>query len=291
MNGFIIAMLLVIIGLFWITKYQIGKKLDRLIKIIEVESKANRLSKEDYLTYKDYLSLLFHRVCDIWDCTAQMHSIATKENPAGANFHEYIKSDNLAKIYANYLERFENLPQNLAIKRARFEVAQFGQDIIIEKINSDFSYGEEQQRKEKFLSDFFSSGIIEKDIKNRLEEKRIIPYDLFSPLYDLIVKQSYTGEKDFATDLTTYTVKSYDEMVNHAAIITRLEQLGILLRTSGENWGDFLKFRLKLTDMIELKNLIYSGESSHDDDFFEERFSEGNLPRIFDAHDLRLVLR
>jgi hypothetical protein len=80
-------------------------------------------------------------------------------------------------------------------------------------------------------------------------------------------------------------------MVNHAAIITRLEQLGILLRTSGENWGDFLKFRLKLTDMIELKNLIYSGESSHDDDFFEERFSEGNLPRIFDAHDLRLVLR
>ena len=79
-------------------------------------------------------------------------------------------------------------------------------------------------------------------------------------------------------------------MVNHAAIITRLEQLGILLRTSGENWGDFLKFRLKLTDTNELKNIIYSGESSHDDGFFEERFSEGRLPRIFDAHDLRLIV-
>jgi hypothetical protein len=290
MSEFIIAILLGIIGLFWITKFQIGKKLDRLINIIEAESKVSQLSKEDYLTFKDYLSLLFYRVHDIWDYTAQMHSIATKENPAGANFHEYIKSDNLAKIYANYLERYENLPQNLAIKRARFEVAQFGQDIIIEKINSDFNHGEQQQRENKYLSDFFSSGIIEKDIKNRLEEKNIIPCDLFSPLYDLIVKQGYTGGKDFAIDLTTYTVKTYDEMVNHAAIITRLEQLGILLRTSGENWGDFLKFRLKLTDTNELKSIIYSGESSHDDDFFEERFSEGNLPRIFDAHDFRLIL-
>ena len=290
MSEFIIAILLGIRGLFWITKFQIGKKLDRLINIIEAESKVSQLSKEDYLTFKDYLSLLFHRVHDIWDYTAQMHSIATKENPAGANFHEYIKSDNLAKIYANYLERYENLPQNLAIKRARFEVAQFGQDIIIEKINSDFNHGEQQQREKKYLSEFFSSGIIEKDIKNRLEEKNIIPCDLFSPLYDLIVKQGYTGEKDFAIDLTIYTVKTYDEMVKYAAIIKRLEQLGILLRTSGENWGDFLKFRLKLTDTNELKSIIYSGESSHDDNFFEERFSEGNLPRIFDAHDLRLIV-
>ena len=290
MSEFIIAILLGIIGLFWITKFQIGKKLDRLINIIEAESKVSQLSKEDYLTFKDYLSLLFHRVHDIWDYTAQMHSIATKENPAGANFHEYIKSDNLAKIYANYLERYENLPQNLAIKRARFEVAQFGQDIIIEKINSDFNHGEQQQREKKYLSEFFSSGIIEKVIKNRLEEKNIIPCDLFSPLYDLIVKQGYTGEKDFAIDLTIYTVKTYDEMVKYAAIIKRLEQLGILLRTSGENWGDFLKFRLKLTDTNELKSIIYSGESSHDDNFFEERFSEGNLPRIFDAHDLRLIV-
>jgi len=119
---------------------------ERIISIL-----VNQLSKKDYLTFKDYLSLLFHRVHDIWGYTAQMHSIATKENPAGANIHEYIKSDNLAKIYANYLERYENFPQNLAIKRARFEVAQFGQDVIIEKINSNFNHGEQQQREKKYF--------------------------------------------------------------------------------------------------------------------------------------------
>ena len=205
-----------------------------------------------------------------------------------SNFHEYIRSDNLASIYADYLERYQDLPQNLAMKRARFEIAKFGQDTIIKKINLDFRNGVQYRRKQDCFLEFFSSGILEKDIESRLEEK-IIPFDLFAPLYDLIVKQGYSGERDFAAELTPYTVKTYEEMVTNAAIISRLEKLGILLRTAGKDWGDFLRYRLKSTDKNELKRLIYSEGSSHDDDFFDERYNEGDLPRIFDAHNFGLI--
>ena len=95
------------------------------------------------------------------------------------------------------------------------------------------------KENETTLLNSFSSGIIEKDIKSRLEEG-INPYTLFAPLYDLIVKQRYSGEKDFAAELTTYSIESYEEMIKRAAIISKLEQLGILFRTAGENWGAFL---------------------------------------------------
>ena len=242
------------------------------------------------LSNKDYLDLILRRICKIDDYTAQIVSIATKEHPAGANFHKYVRSDNLASIYADYLERYQNLPRHLAMKRARVEVTQFGQEAVIKTINSDFSNGVEKQRERNDFAEFFSSGIIEKDIKSRLEEK-IIPYTLFAPLYDLIVKQGYSGEKDFAAELTTYTIETYEEMVNRATIISKLERLGVLLRTAGENWGALLRFRLKSTDTSELKKLIYSGGSAHDDEYFEEQFKEGKLPRIFDPFHLSLILQ
>lgn len=280
----VIILMFVIVVILW----KVYSMFSKLVEEIKARDSAVNTEWGSNVSVKDHLYFTYRRICEIEKSTSQILSIATKEHPAGVNFHEYVRSDNLANIYAEYLESYENLPKHLAIKRARFEVTNFGQEAIAKKINSDFRNGVKDQRERNDSAEFFSSGIIEKDIEIRLNNN-IIPYDLFGPLYDLIVKQRYSGEKDFASELTTYTVKTYEEMVNRAAIISKLEQLGVLMRTGGENWGAFLRFRLKSTDTSELKKLIYSGGPSHDDGYFDEQFNEGKLPRIFDAFDLRLI--
>jgi len=230
------------------------------------------------------------KINDIADCIAQMHSIATKENPAGSNFHEFVRSDNLISLYADYLERFENLPKNLALKRSRFEIIQFKEyNRVINKINEDYYYGIQKQREESYCSDFFSSGIIEKDIKNSLKKDSIRKVELLSPLYDLIIRQGYTGEWDFTSNISFESPNHsktgagrYSEMIKHATIILKLEQLGIIIRKAGENWGTRFKFRLKSTNISELEDLIFDNDLSSrvDDGFFERPINQG-LPRIF----------
>lgn len=288
MGDLVVILLLGIAVILWRSNSQLNKKLAQLIEVIEAENKTTENCFNS--TNKDYLKLIFHRIHDIHESTSQLVSIATIEYPAGTNFHEYVRGDNLTNIYAGHLEHNHSMPQYLAVKRARFEVAIYGQDAIAKKINTgDWGIGGVAKAREEIaLNEFFDSGIIEKDIETRLE-KKIIPYDLYAPLYDLIVKQNYSGEKDFTAELTTYSIETYDEMINRAAIISKLEQLGILLRVAGENWGAFLRFRLKSKDAGELKKTIYSGGSAHDDDYFEEKFNEGKLSRIFDAHHLGLI--
>ena len=286
----VIILLLGIAAILWISSSKLNTKLAKLIEVIEAENKAT-INEHFHVTTKDYLELLCRGIHDIKDSTSQLVSIATTEYPAGAKFYAYVRGDNLINIYAEYLECNHNMERHLALKRAQFEVTMYGEDAISEKINTGeyiISGGVAKVRKDKALNDFFASGIIEKDIMARLE-KGIIPYDLYAPLSDLIIKQNYSGEKDFAAELITYTVKKYDEMINRAAIISQLEQLGILLRVSGENWGAFLRFKLKSKDTCELKEMLYAGGSSHDDDYFDEKFKAGELSRIFDAYDIRLV--
>jgi hypothetical protein len=285
MGDLVIILLLAIAVILWRYNSQLNKKLALMLEVIEAENKTT----EDYFnaTTKDYLKYIYRSICEIHESISQLVSIATTEYPAGTKFYAYVRGDNLINIYAVHLEHNHNMAQDLALKRAQFEVAMYGQDAIAKKINAgDYRIdGVAKARKEKALKDFFGSGIIEKDIETRLE-KEIIPYDLYAPLYDLIVKQHYSGKKDFVAELTTYTIKTYDEMINRAAIISKLEQLGVLLRVSGENLGARLRFRLKSKDTYELKEIIYAGGSSHDDDFFEEKFKEGELSRIFDAHHI-----
>jgi hypothetical protein len=283
MGDLVIILLLAIAVILWRYNSQLNKKLAQMLEVIEAENKTT----EDYFndTTKDYLKYIYRSICEINESISKLVSIATIEYPAGTNFYAYVRGDNLINIYAGHLEHNHNMPQDLALKRAQFEVAMYGQDAVAEKINTgDYRIGGvAKTRKEKALNDFFGSGIIEKDIETRLE-KEIIPCHLYAPLYDLIVKQNYSGKKDFVAELITYTIKTYDEMINRAAIISKLEQLGVLLRVSGEKWGARMRFRLKSKDTYELKEIIYAGGSSHDDDFFEEQFKEGELSRIFDGH-------
>ena len=286
MGDLVIILLLGIAVILWISNSKLNKKLAQMIEIIKAENNA---TTEHYYhaTTKDYLESISLGIHNIHESTSQLVSIATIEYPAGTNYYAYFRGDNLINIYVGHLEHNHNMPQDLALKRAQFEVVMYGEDVIAKKINTgDYGIGGvAEARKGKALKDFFGSGIIEKDIETRLE-KGLIPYDLYAPLYDLIVKQNYSGKKDFVAELTTYTIKTYDEMINRAAIISKLEQLGVLLRVSGENLGARLRFRLKSKDTYELKEIIYAGGSSHDDDFFEEKFKEGELSRIFDAHHI-----
>jgi hypothetical protein len=76
-----------------------------------------------------------------------------------------------------------------------------------------------------------------------------------------------------------------DEMVRRASIIMRLEQMEILVRVAGENWGSLLRFRLKTVNTDEIKAMIYENSSgAHEDFYFDDRFAEGKLPRIFDPY-------
>ncbi len=286
MGNIVIILLVGIIIILWRFSSKSNNRIDQLIDMIESENKRGN-GINGYST-KDYLVALNIKIHDISEGINQLISIASIEHPAGAKYHGFARSDNLSKLYADYLEQYENLPRDLALKQAPFEIAQFGQNTIIRKINSDFFSGIEQQRKRKYSTEFFTSGIVERAIESRLKNG-IIPCDLFAPLYDLVLKQDYSGEKDFAADLTDYEIETYDEMIARAAIISKLEQMAILLRTGGDHWGELLRFRLKSIFPDDLRDIIYSGEVAHDDEYFEERFKQGGLPRIFDAHHLSLI--
>ena len=286
MNEVILAVLIVLSLLLWRAYSSAIKKLDRLIEGTEEQNTKTDHSTD--LTNRDYLAFIFRKICDIKETKSDMVCMDTKENTACDNFHEYIRRDNLAKIYAAHLTLRREIPKDLALIRARFEVAHFGQEAIINIVNSECHKGVRRQQDRKAQSDFFSSGILERDIERRLKEK-MPPSKLFAPIYDLIVNQGYAGEKDFAATLTCDDYQTYEAIVERSAIISKLEHMGILSRQSGEHWGDILRFRLKTMDAHALRELIYGSGTQHDDEYFDEQFREKRFPRLFDAYHTGLV--
>jgi hypothetical protein len=196
-----------------------------------------------------------------------------------------IKKNNLVKEYTHYLIRNENLSEKEASAKAKFSVFVLKDEIsnIVREIESDHN----DRLKQKAEKEFYSTNLLENDINNHWTveisgKKEISPFNLFAPLYDLIVKQKIEN-KHFRLIKPTYD--SYYTFVSNRAIANKLEELGIIERVKGRSWGDKLEWKLGILDIREIAKLIYVNREPDSDEYLEERYSDNSLDKLFIPSD------
>lgn len=252
------------------------------------EDFSNTSESESEYSIKSWLKFLNQRLRNVEEHTELLAQHFTADNPAGLKSDKYKRINNLIKIYAEHLSENKKLSEKDALVRAGFEVFEFGEDKIIREVDTGFSTrGVYWKERDKAKKAFYDSGILEKDIKNfyTMEEsgvKKITPYYLMEPIYDVIVKQNYEqGQEIQYQDGMLSDVDDYYTFIKEKAIISKLEELGVIKKSDKESWNNKPKWVIPNTNIPELKNLIYEGKTSHDDDYFEEQFNEGKLTRLF----------
>lgn len=208
-----------------------------------------------------------------------LHTVADShlaEHPAGKDSPKHRKRESLVRVYADHLVRTRQLSPDEATVRARFELHRFGEDTLTSEID-----GLDAELSERFSAEeaFYNSGVLDRDIDMYPEnEFHLLPRDLFAPLYSLLVKQGYQQGEEVEFDRHgTLVATDYREFVKDRAIIKRLEALGVLVRTNGDDWRGRPAFTVRVTDLDQLRALLYEGGSSHDNAHFEEQYNSGKL--------------
>lgn len=244
-------------------------------------------SKRDELSIRTFLNYINRRLVKIENDTTVLAEHVTADNPAGLKSDKYKRINNLAKIYAEHLVDSKEISEKDALIRAKFEIYEFGADKIINEIETGImTRGVQFKEQDKAEKDYYASGILEKDIKNYWSVsvkgvKQITPYYLMEPMYDIIVKQNYQPGAEIQYLDHFKENDSYYSFVKDRAIITTLEEMGVIKRANDEGWDKNPKWTIPMTDIAKLKHLIYKGETSHDDDYFEENYRDGKLNRLF----------
>lgn len=283
-------MLYFILSVISVLLYLVYRRLSELADFQKElqEDFSNTSENENEYSIKSWLKFLNQRLRNVEEHTELLSQHFTSDNPAGLKSDKYKRINNLIKIYAEHLSEDKKLNEKDALIRARFEVYEFGEDRIIREIDTGFSTrGVYWKERDKAKKAFYDSGILEKDIKNfyTMEEsgvKKITPYYLMEPIYDVIVKQNYEqGQEIQYQDGMLSDVDDYYTYIKEKAIISKLEELGVIKKSDKESWNNKPKWIIPNTNIAELKKLIYEGKTSHDDDYFEEQFNEGKLTRLF----------
>jgi hypothetical protein len=72
----------------------------RMVELLEKFEAETKIEGEGYYsTCKDYIVSISHGLHELKDSLSQLLSIATKENPAGACFHEYVQKNPMRRRY------------------------------------------------------------------------------------------------------------------------------------------------------------------------------------------------
>lgn len=243
--------------------------------------------RKEEVSIKNWVNYIHQRLRQIEDNTALLADHVSADNPAGLKSDKYKKINNLIKIYAEHLVANKVLPEKEALIRARFEVYEFGEEKIISEIDTGFSTrGVYYQEKDKAEEAFYASDILKKDIENYWSVsvkgvKQITPYYLMEPMYDVIVKQNYQPGQEIQYLDNFRENDSYYNFVKDRAIMQTLEDKGIIKRVNKDGWDGKPKWTIPMTDIAKLKHILYNGETSHDDDYFEENYRDGKLNRLF----------
>jgi hypothetical protein len=253
----------------------------------EDNAPANTLKKLDEFKSIDWLEAINNNLHEVHKNTTVIANHFLADNPAGEKSDKYKKRNNLIKIYARHLVNTKKLNEKDAFIRARFEVNKFGEEKVVEEIEESFSHGIRWKDQRNAEKEYYASGILEKDINEVTDyipshPKKPAPYYLAAPMYDILVKQIKRNimlNSDFkkSKEIELYwhiNENSYDEFVKNRAIIYHLERLGIIKKTNNESWGGKIKWTIPETEWSKVKTKIYDGESSHDDDYFEEKYRE-----------------
>lgn len=244
-------------------------------------------SKRDELSIRNFLNYINQRLVRIEGDTTVLAEHVTADNPAGLKSDKYKRINNLAKIYAEHLVDSKDISEKDALIRAKFEIYEFGADKIISEIETGLmTRGVQFKEQDKAEKEYYASGILDKDIEKYWDVsvkgvKQITPYYLMEPMYDVIVKQNYEPGAEIQYMDNFRTTETYYSFVKDRAIIKALEDMGVIKRANDEGWDGSPKWTIPVTDIAKLKHLIYKGETSHDDDYFEENFRDGKLNRLF----------
>jgi hypothetical protein len=239
---------------------------------------------------KGWVRSLNSNLWEIVKNTSQIADYFNYENPAGKKSNKYKKQENLIKIYTQYLIETKKLNEKDALIRARFEVTKFGEEKVIDEIDEDFSNGTYWKEKRKAEQDYYDSNLIQKDIKSFYNytvkgELKVTPYELMARIYDVLIKQDYGNDKCLI--LAWFRNEdNYRSFIENRACIYQLEKIGVIKKINKDGLGGKPKWIITTTDLEKLKKIIYEGGASHDNDFFEERYNKGELPRIFNVSEL-----
>ena len=108
--------------------------------------------------------------------------------------------------------------------------------------------------------------------------------DIFEPIWALFRLRLSKEELEKTVELDEMP-DSYDDYVKNRAIVLRLLDLGIIEKVTPTNSNDIWLchpiFKFKKNDLEEMRNIVYQGGSSHDDEHFTERLEDGELKAIF----------
>jgi len=272
-------MLYVLLIALTVLGYLIYTKLNEISALLQPQSREQDGSK---YSIEDLLTFLQRTVNDINNKLNNIDACINAEYPAGEKSSPFKRRNNLIEIYAKFLESKEKLSESEARLRARFEVYEFGEKKIIDEINRGFQNGLYGEARRKAVEDFEKSGILQKDARSywtmeKEGKKGITPFYLAEPMYDVLVRQNgKKGDLVYEEDMTE-NVRRYRDMVEREAIIFNLEKLNVLEKTTKESFSGKVKYKLLVDSFETVKDIVYGGETSHDNDYFEEKLREGKL--------------
>jgi hypothetical protein len=273
---YIDAVLLIAIA---IILYSIYKKISKMLTLLENESRVlyPENDADNRFKVKDWLRLIYYRSNAAMYSLENIDYALNYDNPAGGNSAPAKRIRNLINLYAEYLIKTEQLSQSEAEARAVFEFSEFDIRELVKKIN-DSSSG----RNWKKIGQFFVTGLLEKDCA--IQAQTLIPHDIFAPIWDLFKKQMYVKNKECPVRIEAYE-NSYKDYVKNRSIVLKLLDLGIIAKVEPKRpdayWLGDPTFRFRIDDLEEIRSIIYMGGSFHDDAFFESRYNEGSLDRVF----------
>jgi predicted transcriptional regulator len=265
-----IEILIIIILVFLFLIYTKINSLSEIFEDIE-EKKRRRMNFENWL-YAD--------LKDIRRSISELSDVATLENPAwGVNSAFAKKKVNLIKLTAKDLIEREKMSEDDAHLKAVFLVNSFDE---IDNLISDRCRDIKFKENAKSEADFRSSDFFKKEVQYAMEKLK--PQYVYESIYFLITKNKIKiGTELYENTKRAFRSHSpwygYNEFIEGVAVITELEKLGLIKKTT--EWAIQGRFNYELLqdDLLKIRSIIFKGENGVEDEYLStKKIDNDDLP-------------
>jgi hypothetical protein len=263
-----ILVVIVIIALFLIYAHLV--KLTRLLKdsFATSNEKWDRVLPYRLHEFSQHLEAIKRR-------TTELSDMAAMDNPAwGSESASERRKNKLVELYAQYVSQHEEIPYEDAVYKTQFVVYNFGADAVINDMLRTTQFEREADSEEALRSaSFFGKEVAER-------AKSLKPIEVFEPLYVGITKKNYKkGDRLSQRSRDSYSGEyGYRRFVEDAAIMYRLEELGLLKRDAMWRRTGKHDYILTETDPTVFKSIVFG--SAKDGADFDELYFEGKYSYI-----------
>lgn len=245
--------------------------------------------------FLEYMEIHKNRLNEIWKVIYESKGHLQKINfalnwqhPAGSNSAVSRRKQNLISLYSQYLVKEKMATEEHAKLRSEFEFSLFDNEDLIKRIDDDPYISRKQHEAQKKIKElFFETGCLEKDCE--AISRSLIPHDIFAPIWVHFKKNRYVEDGKRKLGIEDHSDrKDYNEYVKQRAIVKKWVDLKIVSKVEGKEkseagWLDYPTFTFANLDFERIKQEIYNGPS-HNDEHFEERFTQGDLKFLIKPH-------